>query len=244
MSSASESAGSGQDRAATLGEIVRSLLFYACFYGGSVFYVLGSIAALALPPAGFRHVIHGWSHYHRFCTRRLLGIHIRVEGAPEASPALYAMRHESFFEAIDLPQVVPTPAIFAKAELMSIPLWGIAARRYGVVPVERDQGARALRAMVATARSFATAGRPIAIFPEGTRVPVGTSPPLQSGFAGLYKLIGLPVVPIAVDSGRLYHRLWKRPGTITYRFAPPIAPGLPRAEIEDRVKTAINALNR
>ncbi len=97
--------------------------------------------------------------------------------------------------------------------------------------------------MVAEARSFAQTGRPLAIFPEGTRVPHGERPPLQAGFAGLYKLLGLPVVPVAVDSGRLYQHLWKRPGTITLQFGEPIAPGLPREEIEARVHAAINALN-
>jgi 1-acyl-sn-glycerol-3-phosphate acyltransferase len=83
----------------------------------------------------------------------------------------------------------------------------------------------------------------LVIFPEGTRVPPGARPPLQAGFAGLYKLLGLPVVPIAVDSGRLYHRLIKRPGQITYKVGKTIPPGLPRAEIEARVHAAINALN-
>ena len=97
--------------------------------------------------------------------------------------------------------------------------------------------------MLAEARTFIGTGRPLAIFPEGTRVPHGTRPPLQAGFAGIYKLLGLPVVPVAVDSGTLYHRWWKRPGTITLHFGEPIPPGLPRDEIEARVHAAINLLN-
>jgi 1-acyl-sn-glycerol-3-phosphate acyltransferase len=97
--------------------------------------------------------------------------------------------------------------------------------------------------MVSSARGLAAQGRPLAIFPEGTRVKTGERPPLQSGFAGLYQLLGLPVVPVAVDSGRLYHRRWKKPGTITLRVGERIAPGLPRDEVEARVHAAINALN-
>ena len=124
-----------------------------------------------------------------------------------------------------------------------MPAWGPAARRYGLVPVERDQGAKALRAMVAAARGLAKENRPLVIFPEGTRVPHGTRPALQSGFAGLYKLIGLPVVPIAVNSGPLLHGFWKRRGTVTYRVGEMIPAGLPRDEIEARVLAAINVLN-
>jgi 1-acyl-sn-glycerol-3-phosphate acyltransferase len=97
--------------------------------------------------------------------------------------------------------------------------------------------------MLAEARGFAASGRPLVIFPEGTRVPHGERPALQAGFAGLYKLLGMPVVPVAVNSGPLYHRGWKRPGTITLHFGEPIEPGLLRDEIEARVIAAINVLN-
>ena len=87
-------------------------------------------------------------------------------------------------------------------------------------------------------------GRSVLIFPEGTRVPHGERSALKPGFVGLYKAMGLPVVPIASDSGRLVPRHGTaRPGTLTLRFGTPIPPGLPRAEVEARVHAAINALN-
>jgi len=224
--------------------VVRSLLFYAVFYGGSVFYVLAAVLVAAVAPAHVRPVPDAWSRFHRGCMRILLGITVRETGArPPPGPALYAIKHESFFEAIDLPNSLDHPVPFAKEELFAIPGWGRAARAYGAVKVARDEGARALRAMLAEARGFVGTGRPLAIFPEGTRVPHGTRPPLQAGFAGLYKVLGVPVVPVAVDSGPLYHRLWKRRGVITMHFGEPIEPGLPREEIEARVHTAINVLN-
>ena len=224
--------------------VLRSLAFYLAFYGGSLFIVLAAIAALFLADRPtFRKTVHTWSAWQRFCCRTLLGITVRVEGSLPDGPVLVALKHESFFEAIDLPQVLPTPGVFAKAELMRIPLWGLVGDRYGLVTVERDQGAKALRHMLGAARALTAEGRPLAIFPEGTRVPHGQQPELKSGFAGLYKLLGLPVVAVAVDSGRLYHRLVKRPGVITYRMAEPIPPGLPRDEAEARVRAAINVLN-
>lgn len=223
--------------------VPRSLAFYFAFYLGTVVYVLASLVAAMFGPRALRWVVDGWSHYHRHCVRWLLGIRVRIEGDLPTAPVLIAIKHESFFEAIDLPCLLDYPSVFAKVELMRLPLWGRVAAMYGLVSVERDQGAKALRTMMAAAKVLTAAGRPLAIFPEGTRVPHGTEPPLQSGFAGLYKLLGLPVVAGAIDSGPLYHRAWKRPGTITYRFSEPIPPGLPRDEVEARVHAAMNALN-
>ena len=224
-------------------DTLRSLAFYASFYGGTVVLVLAALIALPLSHGAFHSIVRSWARWHRWCMRVLLGIGVRVEGEVPQQNVLVAIKHESFFEAIDLPYLLDQPAVFLKVELARIPLWGFASRQYGNVAVERAQGAKALRAMRAAALERTAQGRPLVIFPEGTRVPHGTAPPLQSGFAGLYKLLGLPVVPVAVDSGPLYHRRWKRPGTITLRFGEALPPGLPRAEIEARVRTAINALN-
>lgn len=223
--------------------VVRSLLFYAAFYLGSVFFVLGSVLVALVAPGGVRPVPDAWSRYHRACVRWLLGIRVEEHGMRPGGPVLYAIKHESFFEAIDLPNMLDHPVPFAKEELFSIPGWGRAANAYGAVSVARTEGAKTLRKMVSEARGFAAQGRPLAIFPEGTRVPHGTRPPLQAGFAGLYKMLGLPVVPVAVNSGPLYHRFWKRRGTITLVFGEPIEPGLPREAIEARVHAAINVLN-
>ena len=224
----------------------RNLLFYALFYPVSAVLVLGGVISLPLPVAVLRAVVHTWGRWHRWCCRHLLGIRVEIDGALPDQPVLVAMRHESFFEAIDLPMLLIHPVVFAKQELFTIPGWGLLARRYGLIAVQRDAGARALRAMISAARANAlndVPPRPLVIFPEGTRVPHTSAPPLQAGFAGIYKMAALPVVPVAVDSGPLYHRWWKRPGVIHYRFGAPIPAGLPRAEIEARVHAAINALH-
>lgn len=228
----------------TAADVLRSLAFYAAFYLGSVVLVLMALVALTISDKALRAVVRAWAGHHRLCARWLLGIRVVMEGKPPKGGVLVAVKHESFFEAIDLPLQMDQPVPLPKAELLRIPGWGRAARHYGVVAVERAGGAKSLRRMVADARTFTQDGRPLVIFPEGTRVPPGQHAPLQSGFAGLYKLLDLPVVPVAVNSGRLYHRLWKKPGTITVRVGERIERGLPRPEAEARVLAAINALNQ
>ena len=234
------------DQSPGIGEIARNLVFYPVFYGVSAVLVTFNLLSLPLPPQALRTMVRVWCRWHRWCCRHLLGIRVVIEGTVPTGAVLCAMRHESFFEAIDLPMLLRNPVVFAKAELFSIPIWGLLGRRYGLVMVDRDAGARALRGMIAAAKANALADkppRPIAIFPEGTRVPHGKVLPLQAGFAGIYKMAKLPVVPIAVDSGPLYHRRWKRAGVIRYRIGEVLPPGLSRTDIEAKVTAAINALN-
>lgn len=222
---------------------LRSLAFYLLFYGGSALLVSASVIAVIARPCALRGVVAAWGDWHLWCTQNLLGITVVLDGELPQGPVLIAVKHESFFEAIDTPRLFSDPAVFAKQELFRIPGWGHSALVYGLIPVAREEGAKTLRQMLALARQRVDEGRPLVIFPEGTRVAVGTRPPLQSGFAGLYKLLKLPVVPIAVDSGRAYHHVVKRPGQITYKVGATIPAGLPRDEVEARVHAAINALN-
>ena len=222
---------------------LRNIAFYAAFYGGSVLYVLAAVLVSYCGwPRALRAICDAWGRWHRRCLP-LLGIRIVETGQRPQGLAFYAVKHEAFAEAIEMPVVFDYPAGLAKAELYDIPGWGRAARIYGIIEVRRDAGASALRSMMRETKAAMDQGRPIVIFPEGTRVPHGTRAPLQAGFAGLYKLLKLPVVPVAVNSGPLYHRRWKRPGTITLHFGEAIPPGLPREEIEQRVLDAINCLN-
>jgi 1-acyl-sn-glycerol-3-phosphate acyltransferase len=222
---------------------LRSLAFYVLFYGGSVFLVSASVIAIIARKAWLRPVVAKWGGWHLWCVEHVLGIEVVIDGEIPDMPVLIAVKHESFFEAIDTPRLFSFPAVFAKQELFSIPGWGYSALTYGLIPVARDKGAKTLREMLTVAKQRVAEGRPLVIFPEGTRVAQGTRPGLQAGFAGLYKLLRLPVVPIAVDSGRAYHHVVKRPGRITYKVGETIPAGLPRDEVEARVHDAINALN-
>jgi 1-acyl-sn-glycerol-3-phosphate acyltransferase len=223
--------------------LFRNIAFYLFFYGGSVVVTLAALIALPFSQPQFRKLVHLWSAMHRWGVENLLGCKIVMEGGPSEEPVLYAIKHESFFEAIDTPRLLPLPGVFAKQELFRIYGWAHVGRTYGLIPVARDAGAKALIQMIREAKAKTQQGRPLAIFPEGTRIPHGERGKLQAGFAGLYKMLKLPVVPVAVNSGPCYQRRLKRSGQITYRFGEAIPPGLPREEIEARVLAEMNALN-
>ena len=222
---------------------VRTAAFRGVFYGGSAAYVLlAPLFALGGQRAVIAHA-HGWARFHRWTIRAIMGITSRVEGERPTGQVLFAAKHQAMYETLELQLLLDGPAMVLKRELMRIPMWGWAARRYGAIPVDREASATALRQMMRDAAAVRQSGRSVLVYPEGTRVAPGDTPPLRSGFAGLYRALDLPVVPIAVDSGRLLpKRGTKRPGVVTFRFGEPIPPGLPRREVEARVHAAINAL--
>lgn len=225
--------------------LVRSALFALLFYGLTIPLLL---AAVVVTPFGYHAiapVAQLWGWLHRLLVRVVLGQRVVIEGTLPADAHFVVCKHESMFETLDSIVLFRQPIIAAKRELIDIPVWGPVAQAYGLIPVDRKAGASALRKVRAAALDAIAQGRTVLFYPEGTRVPHGEAPHLKAGFAGLYAVLGVSVVPIAVDSGRLAPRngFLKRAGTITYRIGAPIPPGLPRAEAEARVHAAINALN-
>ena len=222
---------------------LRSLLYAAIFYPATVLWVLTGLAATLIGRKPPLSIVLGWADFHNWLARQVLGIGLRVDGEVPAGPLLIAVKHQSMFETLEMVRLANLPIIVIKKELSDIPLFGLMTRRYGVIPVERSAGAKALRAMVSAGQEAVATGRSVIIYPEGTRVPVGETPPLQAGFAGLYRALGLPVVPVAVDSGRLWGRgITKRSGTVTFKIGETIPSGLKRDQVEELVHSAINAL--
>lgn len=225
-------------------DMLRSVLFALIFYGVTIIAALIAPAVALFGRAAIRGYGSSWIRFHGWCTRALLGIETRVEGSVPPPPLLYAAKHQSMYETLELARILGDPAVLVKRELARIPLWGWAATRWGVIPVDRGGSAAALRAMLQSSDRSMAEGRSILIFPEGTRVAPGETPPLRSGFAGLYRHLKAEVVPIALDSGRLWprHGFVKRAGVVTFRIGAAIPAGLPRREAEARVHAAINAL--
>lgn len=223
--------------------VLRSLLYAAIFYPATVIWVLAGLPATLVGRRPTLAVVLSWVQLHHWLARYVLGICVRVEGDLAPGPQLIAVKHQSMFETLEMVRIAQLPIIVMKQELADIPLFGFMTRRYGVIPVERSAGAKALRRLVEEGREAIASGRPVIIYPEGTRVSPGQTPPLKSGFAALYRALGLAVVPVAVDSGRLWGRgIVHRRGTVTVRIGEEIPPGLPRKEVEARVHAAINAL--
>lgn len=221
---------------------LRSLLYALVFYAGSVPIVVSAALAAPFSVRLLRRLAWTWAAFFVWCARVFLGVRLVVRGTPPQEGAIVAFKHQSAYETILTLYLFEKPAVVMKAELRKIPVWGYVAARHGSIFVERAKGGAALKSMLRQARAAVGDGRPVLLFPEGTRVPVGEAPRLRSGFAGLYAALGVPAVPVSLDAGRTWRRrgFVKRPGVVTVKFEEPIPPGLPREEAEAMLHAAIN----
>lgn len=111
-----------------------------------------------------------------------------------------------------------------KKELTYIPLFGWGQALYGMIPVDRGAGARAMKGMLAEAKKRVAAGRSIIIFPEGTRCKHGQVKGYKSGIVFLAEGLDMPVVPVALNSDLVWSKgaFLRRPGKVVFEFMPPM----------------------
>ena len=230
--------------------LLRSLLFNLAYFLWSVVMHVVCLPLLLAPAAWVWRAAHLWIGGTLFLLRILCGLGHRergIENLPKG-PAIIAAKHQSAWETLFLSRRLNHPAFVLKRELLMIPLFGWFLRKVGMVAVDRAGKAAALKKMVKDANAAFAEGRQIVIFPEGTRVAPGAHKPYQPGIAALYGQLGVPVVPVALNS-RLYwgREAWvKKRGRILIEYLPPIPPGLDRkafmAELEQRLEPASNRL--
>ncbi|MEL0013355.1 MAG: lysophospholipid acyltransferase family protein, partial [Alphaproteobacteria bacterium] len=185
-----------------------------------------------------------WVRTSLWLLRITVGLTHEVRGREHipGGPALFAVKHQSAWDTLTINLIVRDAAVVLKRELTWIPVFGWCLLRSRQIAIDREGGMSALRTMVAEARARLAEGRPIVIFPEGTRVAPGTRRPYHAGVAALNAALGdVPVVPVALNSGLFWPRrsLKLRSGIITVEFLPPISPDLPRHAFSGALENAI-----
>jgi 1-acyl-sn-glycerol-3-phosphate acyltransferase len=225
--------------------VLRSLLFNIFFFSWTALSVL--VMALLLPfhRNAMAKIVDIWARVLSFALKVLVGLSFEVRGRENIvdGPAVYAAKHQSAWDTFVYFLILKDPSYVLKKELLSIPVWGWCATKYGAVPVDRDGGGAALKKMLSDVADRLAWGMVMVIFPEGTRTQPGDRRPYHPGIAAIYGKVDVPVVPVALNSGLFWgrRRFAKRPGVITVEFLPKIEKGKRRREFMSELETVIEA---
>ena len=229
---------------------LKSFVFNSLFYAGTGILVIVMGPVLMFPSRYARAVARCWG-YMTYLLLSMIGVSQTVSGDRHLDrQVLYAVKHQSAWETIILSWLLAAPAFVLKRELLRLPIIGWFFLKTGCIPVDRSAGMKSLREMRAAGQDLAKKGRSMLIFPQGTRVTPGKEQPYEIGVFSLYQATGLPVVPVALNSGHVWPRnSWlKYPGTVSVEFLNPIEPGLDRksfmATLTQRIEDRMRVLDK
>ena len=173
----------------------------------------------------------GWFRIVIWGTRVILGIEVRVHGLEnlpvgDHAPVVLLSKHQSTLETLLLPTLMPRPLAFVfKRELLRIPFFGWSMARLDMIHIDRESRALALKHVIEQGMRLLSQGTWIIMFPEGTRMARGEQGTYQTAGTRLAVQAGVPVVPIAVSSGKCWPRdgFRKYPGVVDVSIGKPMA---------------------
>jgi 1-acyl-sn-glycerol-3-phosphate acyltransferase len=164
-------------------------------------------------------------------TRVILGIQVHVSGLDNlpqgaSSPAVLLSKHQSAFETMLIPTLMPRPLAFVfKRELLRLPFFGWSMGRLDMIHIDRKSRAQAIKQVITQGQRLLNQGVWIILFPEGTRIVRGEAGTYQTAGTRLAVEAGAPVIPIAVSSGKCWPRkgFIKHAGVIDVSIGKPIS---------------------
>lgn len=221
----------------------RSLLFNLAFLFWTVSWGTLCLPMLLLPPPYVAKVARVWVKVMFVLLRWIVGLGMEVKGRENlpAGSFILASKHQSAWETMAFFAIFHHPAVVLKRELLRIPFFGWHLGRSGQIPIDRGGRLQTLKKMTDAAQAICEQGRPVVVFPEGTRVRPDETRRYHPGVYAIYEACGVPAVPVALNSGCFWGKgaFLKYPGTVTIAFEPPIAPGLAREAFMDQLKERI-----
>lgn len=239
-------------------EVVRATTHWVPFVARTVGY--GAIS-IGIGPLTREHRASLWA-MRAWCRSSVRGLDIQVdtsglENVPQDGPFIYCSNHQSLVDILVLGSVLPGDYKWAaKRSLMKVPMIGWHLRLSGHIPVDRGAGPEAAAAVVRRFEEVLGRGKPVLIFPEGTRSEDGIVRPFKSGAFAAAVGADVPIVPIALEGT---HQLMQKGafdlghGVMRHVAVKVGAPLLPAPhgdapgridELRDRTRSTILALHR
>jgi len=227
--------------------VLRSALFNAVFFVATFLIVLPATVVRLVRPEHVMSLVVLWARIGVLAARIICGIRLEVTGLDHIGPgaALIASRHQSAFDTFIWLTLLPRCCYVLKHELLRIPLFGALIKTVRMIPIDREAGGAAIRTLLREADRAVRDDRQIVIFPEGTRSEPGKPGALQPGILALASRTGLPIIPVATDSGLCWGRraFRKKPGTIHIIIGEPIPPTADRLTLARGLEGGMAALD-
>ena len=212
---------------------IRSRVFDAILIVWTAMFLPGLAILLVCgrPTGAIRAVSRTWASGILFALKWTVGltyVELGRQNVP-VEPCLIVANHQSQWETIAFLILIPNVAIVAKRELLAIPVMGWFLRHSPMIIIDRDGGGSMVRTMLSEARAAVAQGRAVLIFPEGSRQSRDAQVAFKRGGELLYRHLGVPVLPVALNSGSFWtsQERFKRRGSITVSYLTLIQPGLP-----------------
>lgn len=227
---------------------IRSLIFNILFTGWALLASILFIPLFLLSTRSAQKVGHPWASISLWMLKHVCNIDCEIRGREYIAntPVIYAAKHQSAWDTAVFLTLLARPAYVLKRELLRIPGWGWYLWRMKMIAIDRSAGASSIKYMIKQSKEAIADGRPIIIYPEGTRTRPGATPHYHPGIIALYSQLKVPVVPVALNSGLYWGKdaFIKRAGTIKLEFLPPIPPGLDKTEFMTQLQNSIETTSQ
>jgi 1-acyl-sn-glycerol-3-phosphate acyltransferase len=205
--------------------------------------LIAALPTLVMPRGAILAFAKFWARTNLWLLRAVCGVTAEFRGVEKIPPGplLVSSKHQSLWETFALLLILSDPTYIMKRELMWIPFFGWYTWKAGMIPIDRKRGSQALADLSAHVRRELARSRQIIIFPEGTRRPPGAEPHYKYGVVHLYAEMGVPCLPIALNSGLFWPRrsLRRYRGTIRVEVLDPIPPGLGKQAFFERLQSEV-----
>lgn len=232
---------------------IRSALANIFVYGCLLF---GCVVSSLMGLISRKSTIYFWNYFMipvtMFFLRLFAGLKIEIRGKEfmKQEGVIYASKHESALETYCMSMFIKKAVFILKKELTYIPFFGWAQHFYGMIPVNRAAGGSAMKGMMKEAKDRMSKGRPIIIFPEGTRCKPGTTKGYKPGLLFIAEQLDAPVIPVALNTGLFWAKnsFLRYPGTAVIEFMEPMNAGTDKkafmAELEKKIEAKCSELNK
>lgn len=203
---------------------IRSFLFYLYLISvtsvAAVFCVL--ITTITSVTQRYK-LVRYWSYLNLLMLDVICNIQYRVLGMEHiqecgSQPMILLSKHQSAWETIVYPYIFPKTLCFvSKRELLWLPFFGWALASLKMITINRGDREVARAAVAIQGKERLAQGQWIAIFPEGTRTPVGSYRPYRKGGFRLAIATETDIIPVAQNAGNVWPRnsFLKYPGMVT-----------------------------